>query len=1408
MNNHVRKLRATRPLGAEPLERRDLLAALTLDAQLNGQAAAAAPGPHLQPAEVATLTYQVTNTGSVPLQDVAVTIDPATPDSTADDFTAAPILKAGANRGTLQQTLPFGVHKFVSHPTLPFVYATVSSSTNVAIINTQTLTTQFINVGAQPTAITISPDGSRVYVGNQTVNSLAVIDTMTRTTLPAIPLSAPPLDVAASANGHLYLLGSNALYQLDPATGQKVGNNLLQNPQYGEIEVSPSGDRLYYGVMGSSPSQLRQFDITVSPPVQLFSSLNTYSGSNARDLDLSRDGSLIAFPAGAGELGYSIALRRTSDMAIVGVLSTGAYPEDIAFSPDGRIAYTTHTTGQIGIWDTSTFLSVGNINSPSSTKFSELWVERSGRYLFAGRGNQTLVFHTGIQLNVGDTNSNAVLDVGETWQYSAQATAQLGAQSLLATATANTVEQATAEVTASDTNYYYTRDWQIELKASIAGQDANVAPGAQVAAGSLQTWTYAVTNLTSMPLSDIHVSDDAGTPGDTSDDWLATYLSGDTNSDNLLDPGEVWQFSHTRAAQSGAVVHIATATATGGAVTGSVSDQTHYFGGTATFSVATQIAGQDASTPPGVFVNADAPTQITYSVTNTGNVPLNGLHLVDDHGTPLVPTDDLVPAPQTITAALGQLQRTFANLVVGRFVEHPVLPYLYASLPAANSIAVINTQTLEVESTIFVGSGPQGMAISLDGKQLYVANATSQFLTVVDTEARTKLTDFAFDQVLLDIEVGADGRLYVLGSKSLMQISPLTGMPVGPNIGVSVRSGELAISPQRDRLYYADYGISPASLYQIDITANPPVVLWESPHGDTSGSNGKDLGISHDGQFISYAAAAGQVGYSIAKYRTSDMQIVGNFNTGAYPREVVYSPDGQHVYTVHTSGNISVWNAETFQAAGAINATGDVSELAVNKTGDLLFAATTNSLRVYGTGKPSNLNSGDTNRNGRFDPGETWQFQATFPSKPGHHQLVVTAHADSPWGEALTATDTTHYLGFVPGLTIQYAINGQTADAPPGQEILVGRPVAWTATVTNSSDNPLSQFNVVDNLGRTMAPQIKPGLPAEATTNVGDLNANDQLDPGETWHFANTSTAGPGARLHSASVVNAQGVSLTVPDNANYLGVYDLEVIPNVGGRSLLSLSLPSNVPVIVSDARFEIVDSQLRVKDGVILSTTTDQGRAIFVRTEAEGQVLHKLVLHVLSNPFAWHNAALPTDVDGDGLVLPRDVARLILELNALGVQKLYATVNYGTGRLALDVNGDGELTPYDAALTIIHLNAGGLGVGGSEGEGEGESLTLATELAATLAASAANSADALVAWHAVTEPLPMAESVSADALFEAPSLPLWTASEGPEEVLDPLTAWAVTSQWTDAAYASSDDDELADLLEAIADDLAALNP
>src|SRR5690349_12019798 len=54
--------------------------------------------------------------------------------------------------------------------------------------------------------------------------------------------------------------------------------------------------------------------------------------------------------------------------------------------------------------------------------------------------------------------------------------------------------------------------------------------------------------------------------------------------------------------------------------------------------------------------------------------------------------------------------RVFNDLQAYAFAQQPGSPYMYATLPSQNSVAVINTTTLELEGTYFVGSNPLGMS--------------------------------------------------------------------------------------------------------------------------------------------------------------------------------------------------------------------------------------------------------------------------------------------------------------------------------------------------------------------------------------------------------------------------------------------------------------------------------------------------------------------------------------------------------------------------------------------------------------------------------------------------------------------------------------------------------------------------
>ena len=144
-------------------------------------------------------------------------------------------------------------------------------------------------------------------------------------------------------------------------------------------------------------------------------------------------------------------------------------------------------------------------------------------------------------------------------------------------------------------------------------------------------------------------------------------------------------------------------------------------------------------------------------------------------------------------------------------------------------------------------------------------------------------------------------------------------------------------------------GRLPATLYKLDVTDTDPALIKQIGPG----SNGQDLEISRDGEYICYACGSGNgYGYTIFKLRTSDLGHDLEFNTGPYPREVTFGPEGDYVYAVHTSGEIDMFHAQTGIHLDTFATAGEAHELIVDNSGEHLFAAFGSQLRVYGTGVP------------------------------------------------------------------------------------------------------------------------------------------------------------------------------------------------------------------------------------------------------------------------------------------------------------------------------------------------------------------------------------------------------------------------------------------------------------------------
>jgi uncharacterized repeat protein (TIGR01451 family) len=164
----------------------------------------------------------------------------------------------------------------------------------------------------------------------------------------------------------------------------------------------------------------------------------------------------------------------------------------------------------------------------------------------------------------GDSNSNGRLDTGETWTYQATRTATAGQYTNIATVSANPVDangtdiSSVPDVTDTDPSNHFGFLAGIGLQKLTNGLDTGSGTGPTLTIGSTAVFTYRVTNTGNIALTDITLTDDNGTPANTTDDVTPTFVSGDTNGNSALDVTETWVYQATRIVTAGAYTNTAT----------------------------------------------------------------------------------------------------------------------------------------------------------------------------------------------------------------------------------------------------------------------------------------------------------------------------------------------------------------------------------------------------------------------------------------------------------------------------------------------------------------------------------------------------------------------------------------------------------------------------------------------------------------------------------------------------------------------------------------------------------------------------------------------------------------------------------------------------------------------------------
>lgn len=255
------------------------------------------------------------------------------------------------------------------------------------------------------------------------------------------------------------------------------------------------------------------------------------------------------------------------------------------------------------------------------------------------QGATTPALASGPLLVGGDVNSNAALDVGETWTYQATFEAtqdQIDNGNDIVNAVSVTSDEGTTGGSTTSTTITGTPSYTI---AKTVDRATLSAPG---------TLTYAITveNTGNVSLTGVSLADDLTQGASTLALTSGPTLSGDADGDGEVDPGELWRYAASFAVTQGEIDDGGDIVNTATFLTNELPDQSAAATTTLTQTSSIALGKAVASGEPTSFSAVGDTIDFTFTVENTGNVTLSGPITVDDDqiGTGLVcQAGDLAP---------------------------------------------------------------------------------------------------------------------------------------------------------------------------------------------------------------------------------------------------------------------------------------------------------------------------------------------------------------------------------------------------------------------------------------------------------------------------------------------------------------------------------------------------------------------------------------------------------------------------------------------------------------------------------------------------------------------------------------------------------------------------------------------
>ncbi|MDT8271703.1 MAG: carboxypeptidase regulatory-like domain-containing protein [Desulfomonilia bacterium] len=259
--------------------------------------------------------------------------------------------------------------------------------------------------------------------------------------------------------------------------------------------------------------------------------------------------------------------------------------------------------------------------------------------------------------------------------------------------------------------------------------------------------------------------------------------------------------------------------------------------------------------------------------------------------------------------------------------------HAYITNNISNDVSVIDLSTRTVVDRITVGFEPYGVAVSPDGRRVYVSSWDNT-VSVIDTATRSVIASLDVDALCL--AVSRDGSVLYVVSLQDSVVRKFSTSDFTPMGSVSVGRGAhgIAISPDDSKVYVAcsdDASVDVIDSASMTVVDSIELVFWATP---------LDIEITPDGT-KAYVTSGndGTVKVIDAQNHTllHDIEIFRIPEISPFPMYLVISHDGSRAYVTCQDGNIVVIDTATDTVERLIPVGYGMSDLCLDPGGETLY---------------------------------------------------------------------------------------------------------------------------------------------------------------------------------------------------------------------------------------------------------------------------------------------------------------------------------------------------------------------------------------------------------------------------------------------------------------------------------------